>query len=432
MMSNLSTFDRKWLKYIILLITMAILLIVGSAVFGYDQGNYLTTGNSISYESADGVMYLEFQALISFEVGWDFIGGKCIVATSSNLNIISDDWQGFNGSWIVEDLENFDTASSCPPEIFTAGDHYKVYLIDRTYDLVPPISEAQMRANQLRDLDDETDVDEETIFNIESWYLGQWWADIIDYYLFYIPAIDIEFPPDNTEIAGDFLMEIDFEKAGGYTRLLIVFEDWDIGSSCPDISDPNYEPEYNEFFNKKSLPYFSPYFTTSTGTTTIYVSNLEIGNYNCNKCHFINENTGKRSENLCVGYDLNVLSWVPPEDIPDLYLPFESWTDYYTEHSERYATSTPIFNSLASTFEPLINSIGNIVLFFNNYFDPQNAGLKGEEFGNAIPVLRGYLEQIDDFFGDLPISALLLSYLIVVIVVIIYRLVKGVLTIIIP
>ncbi|GAI02457.1 unnamed protein product, partial [marine sediment metagenome] len=109
-----------------------------------------------------------------------------------------------------------------------------------------------------------------------------------------------------------------------------------------------------------------------------------------------------------------------------------SWTDYYTEHSERFATSTPIFNALATTFEPVINSIGNIVLFFNNYFDPQNAGLKGEEFGNAIPVLRGYLEQIDDFFGDLPISALLLSYLIVVIVVIIYRLVKGILTIIIP
>lgn len=432
MMSNLSTSDKKWLKTIILLLVMTILLIVGSAVFGYDEGNYLTTGNIISYDVADGLMYLRFQALISFEIGWGLQEGKCIIATSSAVNIISDDWQNYNGTWIIKDLENFDTASSCPPEIFTAGNYYKVYLIDRTYDLEPPISEAQMKANHLRDLDLETDVDEETIFNIETYYNEQWWADIIDYYLFYIPDIDINYPLDDTETIGNFLMEIDYQKAESYNRLVVIFEDWDIGSSCPDESDTNYQPEYDEFFNNRSLPYFSSPFTTSTGSTTINVSGLEVGNYNCNKCYFINESLGLISENLCVGYDINVLSYVPPAEIPEYYLPFETWTDYYTEHSERFATSTPIFSSMAETFTPLITWVGNTILFFNNYFDPEIAKERGEETGNAVMVARGYLESIDDFFGDLPISTIFIFYLITAIVIIIYRLVRGILTIIIP
>jgi hypothetical protein len=42
------------------------------------------------------------------------------------------------------------------------------------------------------------------------------------------------------------------------------------------------------------------------------------------------------------------------------------------------------------------------------------------------------VESIDDFFGGLPISSIFIFYVITALVIFVYRLVKGILTIVIP
>jgi len=438
MMSNLSTSDRKWLKTIILLLVMTILLIVGSAVFGIEiiEGTPLTTGELFTYQATDGLFVMKFTALISFIVEWEEeIHGYCWqkgVEGVAPFYMVGYDFLGtFKGGLFVKKTNLGNFSSSCDfTESYVAGNNYVVYMVDFNNPIYQGDSTSTIEADSLRDKDEETNVDSESIFLTAEAYGGYQWTK--EFYLFFIPEIDITYPLDEAEILSNFEMRIDYSGSTGYDRLMIVFEDWDIGSSCPPETDPNYQAERDVYFNSRSMPYFSNFLATSTGTTTIEIYGLEVGNYNCNKCFFVDDETGAISENLCFGYEIDVLSYLPPPETPETYLVFESWQDYYSEHSERFATSTPIFNSMAETFEPLITRIGNTILFFNNYFNPETAGNKGEEIGNAVRTARGYLESIDDFFGGLPISTIFIFYLITTIVVIIYRLVKGILTIIIP
>jgi len=439
MMSNMSTFDRKWLKWVVLLIIMAILLIVGRVIFAdvvYSDFRPLTTSEVFTYEKDTGLFVMKFTALISFDVEWEEeTHGYCWekgVSGYAPFYMICDDFLGtYIGGLFVKktSLENF--SSSCSfVESYVAGNNYEVYMVDFNNPIYAGDSTSTIKTDSLRDKDEETDVDAESVFSTAETYDETQYVS--EFYLSFIPEIDITYPLDESETLSNFEMKIDYSGKENYDRLMVVFEDWDIGSTCPPETDPNYQAERDVYFNSRSMPYFSNSLTTSTGTTTINVYGLEIGNYNCNKCFFVNDETGAISENLCFGYNLDVLSYLPSPEIPETYLEVESWENYYSEHSERFTTSTPIFNSLAETFSPLITWAGNTILFFNNYFDPETAGNKGEEIGNAVRVARGYLESIDDFFGGLPISTIFIFYLITTIVIIIYRLVKGILTIIIP
>jgi len=434
MMSNLSTSNKKWILGGILCLGVLFLLGFGLDVFG--DFLPLTTGEVFTYEQ-DGLFIFKFTALTSFSVEWKEESGVCqqelIVGIAPFYSVAID----FSGTFkIAEFLEKrnigffAETGSCILIETYTAGKTYTAYLVDYNNKFSAGNSIETIKENSLRDKNKEPDIDEESIFILAELYNEIQYTD--NFYLTFQPEIDIIYPLDESEIIGTFEMEIDFWRAENFDRLMIIFEDWDIGSSCPLKSDPNYQAEKDVYFNNESLPYFSNFLATSSGTTTIKIDNLEIGNYNCNRCHFVNETTGLISENLCRGYRLDVLTYIPPVDVPDYYLPISEWSDYYTEHSERYPTSTPIFTSMAETFTPLITWVGNTILFFNNYFDPEIAGNRGEEIGNAVRKARGYLESIDDFFGGLPISTIFIFYLITTILVIVYRLVRGILTIIIP
>jgi len=433
MMSNLSTSNKKWIWGGVLCLVLLFLLGFGLDVFG--DFLPLTTGEVFTYEQ-DGIFIFKFTALISFNVEWKEESGVCkqelIVGKAPFYSVATD----FSGTFkIAEFLEKrnigfFAENGTCNLiENYTAGKTYTAYLVDYNNKFSAGNSIETIKENNLRDKDKEPDIDEESIFILAELY------DEIQYtsnfYLTFQPEIDIIYPLDESEIIGTFEMEIAFWRAENYDRLMITFEDWDIGSVCPLKTDTSYQAERDAFFNNQSLPYFSSFLATSSGTTTIEIDNLEIGNYNCNKCYFITT-AGLISENLCWGYRLNVLTYIPPVDVPEYYLPISEWNNYYSEHSDRYATSTPIFTAMAETFTPMITWVGNTILFFNNYFNPETAGNRGEEIGNAVRKARGYLESIDDFFGGLPISTIFIFYLITTIVVIVYRLARGILTIIIP
>jgi hypothetical protein len=239
------------------------------------------------------------------------------------------------------------------------------------------------------------------------------------------PNITINYPLNNAELSAEFSMDINYDLTGeDWDRLMIVFEDWDASSTCPHEDDPNYQTQFDLYFNQQSFPYFSDFFSTSTGTTSIAVDSMDAGTYNCNKCVFINESLGTMSEYLCDNYTIKILAGILPGGIPENYLPFATWQEYYASNSERFTTSTPLFSTLSNILQPLINTFGSFILYFNNFFDPAIASEKGALIGNAISEARGYLETIDNFFGDLPISWAFLLFLLTLAVVIVLKIVN--------
>lgn len=342
-------------------------------------------------------------------------------------------------AWFFQSLD-FNNASTCEEtsEVYEAGKSYDVFLADTQSNglfwLDPNGFEAGNPIALLKDSPtcqnsygcpyNETEFIRFHLNNVD--YVDEFnWQPI--------PNLQIDYPVSSSELVSAFEMEITFNtKDIDFDRIMIIFESWHASTTCPIYGTEIWQQEYRQYFYFQSYPYFSNFLATSTGTTTIKVSDLNSGFYNCVRCHFINETIGTISEELCPLYTIEVVAYIPAPELPIYYLPIRSWADYYAEHSERFTTSTPLFTSWAGAIEPLITWTGNIVLFFQDFFDPDEAKEKGKNMGGAVSTARGYLENIDDFFGGLPLSTIFIFYLITTLVVIIYRLAKGILTIIIP
>jgi len=450
MMTYYSKLKRKLILVAVLVVVCVfILMLLTRPVSAVEYGSPLTS-NEVITNDPDGRIKMRFMAEQDFVIYYHEYSSACLQyptyrqsGPSGVFNIGSPDLHEVSGReygplYLLESLEYFDDNDACRTDTFLAGHTYEVYLlmIAKYKPLTPDFDTYEMALDDIANINgDDYMVDGDTTFELMEAYTDQFDVEHLYYsYVDFTPEarLNIIYPSDDTHVSSNFEMEVDYEDASGYDRLMVVFEDWNASSTCPEPTDFSYWVERSAYYDHQSMPYFSDRFTTSSGTTAFNVYGLELGNYNCNKCYFVNDSTGAMSDNLCRGFDVSVAIYVLAPDIPQFYLPFGSWPEYYAEHSEKYDTPTPLYDNLAWTFEPLINNIGNIIIFFNSYFDKQLASEKGAEFGNVVPVFRGYLDQFNDFFGGLPISELLLFYLITAILVIIYRIVRGILTILFP
>ena len=439
MMSNNSTNRLKTILGGVLLLS-GVFLIAGEVAGAI--GGYIDLERVKFYTGTDDRIRVEFEVDTTFEITYFEKWGRCYSTAYEedwdvfSYSIHSDNFYPFSRAFFIQSLETHET---CPEysETYTAGKTYDVYLYisdDGTayHGFVAGVPMA--------DTDFLTDSPDcyNSICPYTATTTAYFQLNDIEYpddYFYWEqnPNITVNYPYDGSEVSSEFTMEVDYNLVSGYERIMIIFEDWDASSTCPISGTDEWNAEkILGYFNYQSLPYFSNYFSTLSGSTTIEVDGLNSGIYNCVRCYYINESTNKISEELCPNYNLSVAVYNPPSDIPDYYLPISGWGDYYAENSEKYDVPTPLYDNLAGAFEPVINKIGGIIIFFNSYFDTELASEKGAEFGNIIPILRGYLEQFNNFFGNLPVSEFLLFYLITSILVIIYRLVKGILTIIIP
>jgi len=253
----------------------------------------------------------------------------------------------------------------------------------------------------------------------------------------YLGGISITNPPSDSDISQSFSFEGSYDKQGGdYNKLMIILEQWNASSTCPLAgSQEEQEEQNNGWFIYQSLPFFSNDLLTENGDFTgeypNNVDDLRTGYYNCTRCYFINEISGTISDEQCRGYKLNVIegfsSYLPPYN-----LPFENWDTYYSAHTDKYATSTPLFSAIASAISPLADRIGNFVVYVKTYFDLEQASAKGTTMGQAIPVARGYLTEINNFFGGLPISDFVIFYILSVAVIICYKIIYRVIRLIKP
>lgn len=443
MMTNTSTFKKQCLRTAFLLIVGCLVLLIGLLAFSKDisgaEGTPLSIGGVVSYEP-DGLFTFTFVAEKSFTTPWEPTGAfddclqEPIAGTQKFYMWVADFGGSAKHGWLIQkdNLMIFNDAGNCNvEESFTAGIEYEMYMIDANNLIGTADNEATIRADKLRDLDEEPAIDAESIFLGAEQDAGAQWTH--DYLLTYPPTINIITPADDSEMTSAFDITATYLNSGTYEKLMIIFEEWHASSTCPVYGTDAWDDEVAlGYFNYQSLPYFSDWILTDDGTTTISVSNLESGTYNCFKCHFITESTGEMSGSLCPDYNLDVAEYIPPSYIPTFYLPLTEWDTYYASNSVRWTTSTPVFDNWADAFEPIMVWVGQTALFFDNYFDADVAKVKGEDIGNAIATARGYLESIDDFFGGLPLSSIFIFYIITALVVIIYRIVRGILNIIVP
>lgn len=242
--------------------------------------------------------------------------------------------------------------------------------------------------------------------------------------------LTIDSPTSGSTASSTFSLDFTYNFVGeDSNKMYVVFEAWNASSTCPIYGTETWQTEYSAgWFYNQSLPYFSPRLTaTSTeATSSISVYNLEEPYlYNCNYCYFYNEDTATSTlVNKCPDYLLNVSGYVAPSQP----VPIGSWQNYYASHtSDKFGTSTEIFDSIAGTFNGIVSRLTSFVNDFRGIFDAENANAKGEDFGEKIPLVRGYLKPINDFFGGMPVSELFVFVLIVLLVVVIYRIVARIL-----
>lgn len=244
-------------------------------------------------------------------------------------------------------------------------------------------------------------------------------------------SINITSPTTTSELTEEFNLEGDFNiQEEDWNRMMIVFEQWDASSTCPSYMSDDWETETsNGWFFYQSMPFFSDLIATTTGNFSILIDDLRTGNYNCTKCFFINETEQTKSPQKCQGYSLTITEITPLT--AEFYYPFMSWSDYYSTSSERYATSTVLFENIANAFSPIFDRMGDFILYAKDYFNLSEATAKGKELGQAIPKARGYLEMVDDFI-NLPLSSFVSFYFLTLAVVISYKIILTIIKLLKP
>lgn len=258
----------------------------------------------------------------------------------------------------------------------------------------------------------------------------------LDNFKMYMPplppaSINIVSPLAGTELTEDFNIIGNYDLKGeDWDRVVIFFEEWNVLSTCPVFGTEEWWEEfYLGWLHFSSISYFSEDIILSeTGDFLIPIQGLTDGNYNCNKCKFFNTELELFSTEKCQGYNLIYGDIIVP-DIPPV--PVSNWTEYYSSVSEKFPTSTPLFNSITGSFSPIINKMMNFSLFVKEYFDVGEATSRGEDLGGAIPKARGYLEMIDDFIG-LPLSGFIIFYILTMAVVISYKIILAIIKLLKP
>lgn len=128
------------------------------------------------------------------------------------------------------------------------------------------------------------------------------------------------------------------------------------------------------------------------------------------------------SAELCQGYGIIIPNTLPPAGIPTFYTG-QNWATFYSAHTEKWATSTELFASLAGKAAPILSWVGNFTADFKNLFNNASSSAMGTQLGQAVPTARGYLTIINSWFGYLPVSEIFIFYLLSALILIVLKIV---------
>jgi hypothetical protein len=420
------------------------------------EGNPLTYNEVWTY-AEDGSLILNFTAKKDFTIDWGdgtwgsvlqnpyYLGGIYpygkFRAYSPDFIVIGGHQKVFLGTLaLFQHMDDNDLYYDT--ENFLQDQNYTAYFLNISplwqpyetggFDTIADLLDyTDQNDGSVRNIGNEVNLDAESILTLSELDGGTWYEHDVAFSEPPSDDITISDPVSGSTKSSAFTMTADFTNADGYNQIMFIFENWDATSTCPDYGTQEWTDEYPLYFNYQSAPYFSPTISTTTASTTIFVDELIAGEYNCNKCYFI-DGAGAMSDAFCHDYTLTISEYISATGTPSHYTQIDEWAGFYSENSDKWATSTELFNSLAVVIDPVMVWIGNLSLSFSSLFDASTTANKGQEYGEAIPVLRGYLVLIDGFFGGVPISGVFFFYILISLLVIVFKLITGLIHLIKP
>ena len=234
------------------------------------------------------------------------------------------------------------------------------------------------------------------------------------------PILTIDFPNENQQILEAFNVHGSYYAPAGFTNLdIFVFRTYETASSTISYLHNQYYLDITEGQHNFSK----------------LISDLPIGDYYL-QFKFYNFNTredfwSSKIINFRVLQDIPlVLGETSPEPIPSGYIQVNP--DVWYSQNSSYATPTALFTAFSHSIAPVIASIGNYIYNFSSRFTTANAQETGERLGGSIVLARSYLTNLNSFFNDLPVGQFLLFYIIALVLIIIFRVIKSLINLIKP
>lgn len=229
------------------------------------------------------------------------------------------------------------------------------------------------------------------------------------YHYFPVPEISVSYPFDNAEIAEAF------DIIGDYNVHSLDLYNTLVGQLITTETGAVY--------------FFQQDLKTATGTIDLRVSGVPAGSYDLEfSFHYFGGFGGRPLFNAGLSIPIDIVSAIPfelpdtQEQPPEFFSPISP--EYIYQEYSNYATSTALFDTLTGALKPIITTLGDNMVFFTSQFEQDRAKETGQDIGNAIIVIRTYASNINAFFNDLPVSEVLFFYLILLVVVAIFRIIR--------
>jgi hypothetical protein len=244
-------------------------------------------------------------------------------------------------------------------------------------------------------------------------------VDTEKYYFTEYPNLAISFPHDNDELIGAFHIQGTFTQPAGNNA---------------DHLQVDYEPA-GTFSNSLTFWTFNINNATS-GTFDIPINGIPAGYYDFNVYFRGGDNDfylGGTIHNLHIVNDIpavlpNTTSTAPI--IPEF--PTANPIDYHAQFCDYGTSTTPLFNTLTGAVGGVITSIGQSLADFAGKFSLTDAKNTGQMLADSVLTMREYVASLNAFFGDLPVSQILILYLITFVLVILFRVIKSLVNLIKP
>jgi hypothetical protein len=233
-----------------------------------------------------------------------------------------------------------------------------------------------------------------------------------------VPTLNVFFPDNNEVIGSKFYVEGEYTMPVGspYNTLQIF-----LGKESETGMITSF--------------YFSQPISPPSGSFSIPITGVPAGHY-AMAFNLIDKDHHQIYLMMTEAYrTIEIVNDIPPElpitgETPPVISGQFSLIDpsiYYASHSD-YATSTSVYNSLTSALAPLIQSTGQNLSDFALQFPQTSARETGERIGNAVLSARAYVANLNAFFADLPVATFFVLYLALLLAVILFRLVKGIIS----
>lgn len=110
------------------------------------------------------------------------------------------------------------------------------------------------------------------------------------------------------------------------------------------------------------------------------------------------------------------------EGLPTEYI-FTDPEDWYGTNVERFDAPTQLFISFVGLLSPVFEKVGDFGVRVQGMFDQDEAYDRGYGLGEIFPLLNGYIQKIDQFFGGFPLVSFFKYLILVMLAIFVIRVV---------